>query len=82
MGAQRDSATEAARTGWVLNVRTNADVCYFSRFENFKFLQPHQQQEMRRVREVHKEAALEEDRNLTVMRPLDEGPVVFPRTMG
>ncbi len=37
---------------------------------------------MRRVRTVPKEAALEEDNNLPMMRSLDEGPVVFPRTMG
>ncbi len=52
------------------------------RFENIKFLQPHQHEEMRRVGAAPKEPALEEDDNLTMMRPLDEGPAFFPRTMG
>ncbi len=93
VGVQMDSATKAARPGWVNNAPTNVDACYayfgvesrrpdfphkdgppqdpnfaILRIEDSKFLQPRQQQEMCRVGAAPKEAALDEDDNLMMIR--------------
>ncbi len=74
VATQRDSAIMAARLGWVSSAPAIVDMCYAC----FGVLGARY---MSRGAVPNKEP-LEEDDNLMMMRPLDEGPAASPRTMG